>query len=121
MPATILVIDDSDPERGLIRKLLEAEGYSVIEAASGGEGLALFREKKPDLVLCDLMLPDRSGFETLHAIRAVNLSARMVAVSGTLSGVGDHEVMVKRLNLAGVVEKPFRPGQLLEVVRKALV
>jgi DNA-binding response OmpR family regulator len=92
----------------------------VIEAASGGEGLALFRERKPDLVLCDLMLPDRSGFETLRAIRAVNLSARIVAVSGTLFGVADHETMVHRLSLAGMVEKPFRARKLVEAVRKAL-
>ncbi len=117
---TILVIDDSEPERGIVRKLLELEGYAVCEAASGDEGLMLFRQKQPALVLCDLMLPGRSGFDIVRAIRAHNPEARIVAVSGTLFGIAEHETMVKRLGLAGVVEKPFRPAKLLEIVRQAL-
>ena len=117
---TILVIDDSEPERGVVRKLLELEGYAVCAAASGDEGLAQFRERQPALVLCDLMLPGRSGFDTVRAIRAHNPDACIVAVSGTLFGVAEHETMIKRLGLAGVVEKPFRPAKLLEIVLRAL-
>jgi len=120
MTATLLLIDDSDTERALTRKLLEAEGYTVIEASGGEEGLTLFRQKRPDLVLCDLMMPGRSGFDTVRALREVNPEARIVAVSGTLFGVADHETMEKRLGLAGVVEKPFRKGKLLDVIDRAL-
>lgn len=120
MAVTILLIDDNAPERVLTRKLLELEGYAVAEAADGEEGLAAFRTTHPALVLCDLMMPGRSGFDIVRAIRTVNPEARIVAVSGTLFGVADHEVMVKRLGLAGVLEKPFRPAQLLKAVQDAL-
>jgi CheY-like chemotaxis protein len=66
------------------------------------------------------MMPGRSGFDIVRALRAVNPDARIVAVSGTLFGVADHETMVKRLGLAGVLEKPFRPAQLLRAVQDAL-
>lgn len=120
MADTILLIDDSPTERALTRKLLEGAGYIVVEAEEGEEGLALFREKRPALVLCDLMMPGRSGFDTVQSLRAINPDARVVAVSGTLYGIADHETMEKRLGLAGVVEKPFRPAKLLDVVERAL-
>lgn len=115
----ILLIDDSEPERALTRKILEAEGYEVREAADGGEGLALFLELRPALVLCDLMMPT-SGFDTVREIRRRAPDARIVAISGTMFGAADHEMLMANLGLAGVIEKPFRPAQLVDIVRRAL-
>jgi len=116
----ILVIDDNDQERALIRKMLEADGHEVREAAGGVEGVALAAERWPDLVLCDLLMPDKDGFETMREIRAHNRAIKIVAMSGVLFGIADHETMRERLGLAGVLEKPFRHSQLLDVVRQAL-
>jgi len=116
----ILVIDDNDQERALIRKMLEADGHEVREAAGGVEGVALAMEQWPDLVLCDLLMPDKDGFETMREIHAHNRAIKIVAMSGVLFGIADHATMAERLGLAGVLEKPFRHAQLLDVVRQAL-
>jgi CheY-like chemotaxis protein len=116
----ILLIDDNETERALTRKILEGGGYAVREAADGAEGLAIFRETKPDLVLCDLMMPGKNGFDTVRELRALAPTARIVAISGVLFGVADHDTMKEALGLAGVVEKPFRPARLLQAVRDAL-
>lgn len=120
MVATILLIDDSEPERALTRKMLEAEGYAVREAAGGGEGVALFGALRPALVICDLMMPDKSGFETVQEIQKLDPEARIVAISGVLFGFADHPTMKRNLGLAALVEKPFRQTQLLDAVRDAL-
>lgn len=116
----ILLIDDNEAERGVTRKILEQAGYSVREAEGGAAGLALYREKKPALVLCDLMMPERSGFDVVRDILALDPEARIIAISGVLFGFGDHETMKEMLHLAGVIEKPYRPARLLQLVRDAL-
>lgn len=120
MGTTILLIDDSEPERALIRKMLEAEGYTVSEAEGGGAGVARFRTQRPDLVICDLMMPDKSGFETVQEIQKLDPAVKVVAVSGVLFGFADHATMTQNLGLTAIVEKPFRHAQLLEAVRRAL-
>lgn len=116
----ILLIDDNEAERGITRKILEQAGYTVREAVDGKTGLALFREKPPQLVLCDLMMPERSGFDVVRDLKALAPDARIIAISGVLFGFGDHETMKESLGLVGVVEKPFRPARLLQAVRDAL-
>jgi CheY-like chemotaxis protein len=116
----ILLIDDNDAERGVTRTILEQAGYSVREAVDGASGLALFRDKPPALVLCDLMMPGRSGFEVVRELKELAPDARIIAISGVLFGFADHDTMKASLGLAGVVEKPFRPARLLQAVREAL-
>ena len=67
--ARILVVDDDPKIRTVVRRGLAYEGYRVVEAGSGEEGLEKAREHLPDLVVLDIMLPGRSGFEVLEAIR----------------------------------------------------
>jgi CheY-like chemotaxis protein len=62
----ILVIDDSAEFRNLLREALTREGYDVVEAADGQEGLRLFDECRPDLVLLDIIMPEKDGIETLR-------------------------------------------------------
>jgi DNA-binding NtrC family response regulator len=120
MTATILLIDDNAAERALTRKMLEAEGYAVSEAGGGGEGLALFRTLNPALVICDLLMPDKSGFETVQEIQKLDPAVKVVAISGVLFGFADHATMKQNLGLAAIIEKPFRHTQLLDAVRGAL-
>ncbi|HTY68954.1 MAG TPA: response regulator [Alphaproteobacteria bacterium] len=116
----ILVIDDNAQERALIRKMLEGDGHEVREAASGDEGLDLAQALRPELIICDLMMPQKDGFETVRDLHARVPGARIVAVSGVLFGTADHATMVERLGLVAVIEKPFRQMQLLDVVCGAL-
>jgi len=68
--ATILVVDDTEVNRRLLSDVLGAKGYSMLTASSGAEALALIREKRPDLVLLDVVMPGLSGYEVCRSIRA---------------------------------------------------
>lgn len=116
----ILLIDDSDHERALIRKMLESGGHEVREAADGDQGLALFRESSPDLVLCDLMMPIKDGFATVADIQQTNPAAKIVAMSGVWYGKSDHDAMARSLGLVAVIEKPFERTQLLKLIADTL-
>ncbi len=115
----ILVIEDNHTERALVRKMLEAEGFRVIEAADGDEGIDRFKAGRPDLVICDLMMPKKNGFETIQEIRALSPDTPVVAISGFLFGV-DQAAMRENLGVAALVEKPFRKAHLMEVVRQVM-
>jgi CheY-like chemotaxis protein len=113
---TILVIENEDFIRENILELLSAEGFSALGASDGLEGLTLYRLHRPDLILCDVLMPDFSGYDVLHAVRTqsdvpqvpfVFLSAESYRQDpGQRSGFGaDH-----------YLAKPFSIHQLLCVV-----
>lgn len=116
----ILVIDDSDQQRAMVREMLEAGGYAVREAAGGEDGITLAVDLRPALIICDLMMPQKDGFETVREILRRVPDARIIAMSGVLFGAADHATMAARLGVAAVIEKPFRQTQLLDVVREAI-
>lgn len=113
----ILVIEDNESERTLLRKMLESEGFTVCEAGDGEAGLAQFEAQRPTLVICDLMMPVKNGFETIPAIRDRAPDMPIIAISGFLFGV-DQAAMRENLGVAALVEKPFRKAHLLDVVRQ---
>jgi two-component system response regulator (stage 0 sporulation protein F) len=116
----ILVIDDNDAERKTIRKVLEGDGHEVREAEDGFVGVALFDQLRPELVICDLKMPGKDGWETMREIRARDPQARLVAISGFLFGYADYAVRVQGLGIAAAVEKPFGAAYLKRVVRDVL-
>jgi len=116
----ILLIDDSDNERGIIRKMLESGGHQVHEAANGDEGLIHFRSQAPALVLCDLMMPMKDGFDTIAEMQALMPDAKIIAMSGVWYGQADHAAMAKQLGLVAVIEKPFNRDELLDLVEDTL-
>lgn len=70
--ATILVVEDYDDVRGMLKVLLESEEFRVLEAATGSEALDVMRDQRPDVILMDLALPGFDGFETIRRIRAID-------------------------------------------------
>jgi CheY-like chemotaxis protein len=120
MAVMILVIDDSDQQRAMVREMLEADGYDVREAADGEDGITLAVNLRPALIICDLMMPQKDGFETVREILRRVPDAKIIAMSGVLFGAADHATMAERLGVAAVIEKPFRQTQLLDVVEDAL-
>ena len=116
----ILLIDDNDNERAIIRKMLESGGHEVREATGGDDGLVQFGALAPALVLCDLMMPLKDGFATIDDIKGLNPAARIIAMSGVWYGPADHDQMAKSLGLKAVIEKPFSLTQLLDLVSRTL-
>ncbi len=114
----VLVIDDEPPIRKLLRMGLSAHGYEILEAPNGRLSLELLEEKKPDLVILDLGLPDMQGLELLRLIRARNEGVPIVV----LSSRGDEASKVQALDLGAddYVTKPFGMDELLARMRAAL-
>jgi two-component system, OmpR family, KDP operon response regulator KdpE len=117
-PPKVLVIDDEPPIRKLLRMGLSAHGYEILEAPSGRVSLELLEQKKPDLVILDLGLPDIQGLDLLRIIRSRNESVPIVV----LSSRGDEAGKVEALDLGAddYVTKPFGMDELLARMRAAL-
>jgi CheY-like chemotaxis protein len=118
--ATILLVEDNIANRVLAAKLLGAAGHEVIEAENGEDGLALARQRHPDLILMDLALPKLDGWETLRLLRAdpETATSRVVAVTAHAM-VGDRERALE----AGFDEymtKPIDANTFAETVGRQL-
>ena len=90
----ILLIDDSASVREVLRLALESEGYSVLEAADGREGVRLYREHRPAVVLLDIIMPEKDGIETVREVLATDGAAGYPLEELLLSLKNDHNVKV---------------------------
>ncbi len=118
MAYTVLVVDDEEGIRESLGDILEDEGYEVITAETGYEGLKLIEEESPDLVFLDIWLPDRDGIEILEEIRTRNTSLPVVMISG----YGTIELAVKatRMGAYDFLEKPLSLERVLLTTQRAL-
>ena len=116
----ILVCDNEDVLRDLVRASLGGNGYNLVEARDGDEALALARDTKPDLVLLDMMMPGRSGLDVLAELRAdPELAETPVVMLTARTQAADREAAAE----AGAdrfLTKPFSPLQLAALVEEML-
>jgi CheY-like chemotaxis protein len=120
--AVILVIDDDEQIRRMIKWLLEKEGHQVVETRDGREGIALCRHLPVDLVITDILMPDKDGLDVLVEIRAECPDAKIVAMSGggtVMSSAGCLHLAAD-LGANEVLAKPIAKKRFLEVVNKLL-
>ncbi len=117
----ILVVEDDQFYSSIFERKLKSEGYTVSVAADGERALASMREKKPDLVLLDMVMPVKDGFETLKEIRADdNLKDIKVIVLSNLGQDTDVEA-TKKLNVIDrIIKANMSLEQMIETVRSAL-
>ena len=119
--ARILLIDDDPDVRSTLADVLRERGYEVIVASDGEQGLVAFRHHAPDLVITDLVMPNKDGIETIVEIRRQQPRARIIAISG-----GGRQSLERLLDAAkeiGATEtlaKPFSTARLVSVVRRCL-
>lgn len=103
--ATILLVEDTPANLALASKLLSAAGHQVLVAATGTEGVVSAQERRPDLVLMDLGLPDMDGWQALEQIRAVHADLKVIAFTAHAM-VGDRERAL-RSGFDGYLSKPI--------------
>ena len=108
----ILVIDDNAAIRELLRLVLEEEGYEVIEAADGAEGLQRYQEAPTALVITDLQMPGMDGLELMMALRRMVLTPALMAISGDLNALTQAQGLTPH-----TFAKPLPLEQVLEAVR----
>jgi two-component system nitrogen regulation response regulator NtrX len=118
MKSRILVIDDEAEIRRSVRMILEYEGYDVLEAASGPDGVALAERESPDLVFLDIKMPGMDGLEALQRIRAANETLPVVIISG--HGTVSTAVEATKLGAFDFIEKPLASERVLVTIRNAL-
>jgi CheY-like chemotaxis protein len=113
----VLIVDDNDRNRRLAGVVLRADGLRTVEAASGGEGIALAAEHLPDVILLDLELPDMHGTDVARELRNAARTARLPIVALSARRDLDEGDRLAALGFDGYLEKPIDVGEFPDQVR----
>jgi two-component system cell cycle response regulator DivK len=113
----ILVVEDHEENRRLLRDLLTSFGYELIEAVTGEEGLVSAETHRPDLILMDIQLPGLDGYETTRRIKANPALRRIPVIAVTSYALSGDDVKALEAGCDAYVTKPFDPAELLEKIR----
>ena len=116
-PRSILIIDDDEQTRVLLRRVLEEAGYLVSEAPNGQEGLRQFRQTPTALVITDLLMPDMDGLEVTMALHRESPTLKIIAITGG-SGKRDFLEVAKHLGAHRTMKKPISIVELLQTVQQ---
>jgi two-component system cell cycle response regulator DivK len=116
----ILIVDDNDDNRRILRDLLTHAGMEVIEALSGEDAVASARTERPDLVLMDIQLPGIDGYEATRRIKAEPTLSQLPVIAVTSYALSGDEAKARAAGCDGYVAKPFSPRALLATVKQYL-
>lgn len=117
----ILVIDDEQPLRRVLRIILERAGHTVLEAPDGREGMALFRQAPTDVVVTDIFMPEKDGMQILMDLKRVATKPKIIAISGgDPRGLLDLKPAASFLGADRVLSKPFDAQTFLLTVEEVL-
>ena len=110
----ILVIDDEDQIRAMLREALELSGHEVLEARDGKEGIRVYQKQPADLVITDILMPEKEGLECILELRRIDPAVRVIAISG---GLRSHTMDVLRVARGfGACRTFWKPFDLAKVV-----
>ena len=119
--ATILIVDDDQDCRTVLRWALKSQGHEVTEARDGEEALQRITSEKPELVLLDVLMPKKDGIETLQVLQTSKPAIPVIAMSG--GGQLRSEFLLRMMGQFGAIEylaKPFSPADLAAAVSRQL-
>ena len=120
MSKRILIVEDQEDNRAILRDLLSRAGYALIEAADGEEGVKLAQREQPDLILMDIQLPVIDGYEATRRIKGVPELKSIPIIAVTSYALSGDEARARAAGCDGYVTKPFSPRELLAKVRTYL-
>jgi CheY-like chemotaxis protein len=114
----ILIIDDSNLARASVKRILEPEGYEILAATGGEEGMKMFAKNRPDLILVDLMMPGVSGMDVLEQLKAAGSTTPVIVITADMQeGVNEK---CFELGAYAVINKPLLFETLAVKVKEAL-
>ena len=118
MNKVILVIEDQEDSRRIMRDLLTSAGYEVIEAVTGEEGVVAAETHRPELILMDIQLPDIDGYETTRRIKAKPALSLIPIIAVTSYALSGDDIKAFDAGCDAYVSKPFSPRALLTKIRE---
>jgi len=120
--ARILIIDDEEMFRQMLRQMLEKAGYEVSEAANGEAGITMFREQPADLVITDIFMPEKEGISTIREMKQDFPGLKIIAVTGGGNRRRGFEYLqfADRVGADRTLSKPFERQQLLAAIESLL-
>ncbi|HWG91227.1 MAG TPA: response regulator [Candidatus Thermoplasmatota archaeon] len=120
MSNKIMLVDDSAYMRGVLKNILRGAGYTAfVEASNGADAVGTYQKEKPDLVLMDIVMPQKNGIEALRDIKEIDAEARVVMVTAIGQEVIRNEAA--EAGAEGFIVKPFEAGQVRETVERVLL
>ncbi len=118
---TIAVIDDDRLVRATLKAILEDAGYQVLLAGNAGEAARSIESPDVELIITDIVMPDRNGLDTIRDIRRRRPDVKIIAISGAIPANGESLVaMLGSLGADRVLRKPFKPEQIIGAVEELL-
>jgi two-component system cell cycle response regulator DivK len=120
MSKKILVVEDAEDNRQILRDLFSMAGYDMIEAQDGAEGVAKATEHKPDLILMDIQMPVMDGYEATRRIKADPTLRTIPVIAVTSYALSGDEDKARSAGCDGYIAKPFSPRLMLAKVREII-
>ena len=116
----VLIVDDNDELRELLAFAFRRGGFDVATARDGAEGVRIAFEKRPDLVITDIVMPVQDGLGLIAEVLERDPAAKIIAISGGGAPHGCHLTAARALGVNEVFRKPFLPGEILIAARRLL-
>ena len=120
MRQRVLIVEDHEDNRAILRDLLTNAGYDLIEATNGEEGVALAESMRPDLIIMDVQLPVIDGYEATRRIKSNAELKAIPVIAVTSYALSGEEARAEAVGCDAYVAKPFSPRQILAKIRKYL-
>jgi two-component system cell cycle response regulator DivK len=118
MSKVILVIEDQEDNRRIMRDLLTSANYRIIEAVTGEEGVRSAETNRPDLILMDIQLPDFDGYEATRRIKAIPALSSTPIIAVTSYALSGDDIKAFEAGCDAYVSKPFSPRALLKKIQE---
>ena len=113
MSKRILIVEDQDDNRRILRDVLSTVGYDLIEAFNGEDGVRLAQSERPDLILMDIQLPKMDGYEATKQIKSIAELNTIPIIAVTSYALSGDEAKARAAGCDGYIAKPFSPRELL--------
>ena len=115
---TVLYVEDNEFNRKIVRQLLVSTSYRLVEANDGEQGVAAAIDKKPDVILMDVQLPNLSGLDATRQLRQEPATAEIPIIIVTSFAMSGDDVKAKEAGASAYLAKPYSPRELLALIRK---
>ncbi|MCW8901870.1 MAG: response regulator [Gammaproteobacteria bacterium] len=118
-PKHILVVDDDDMLRSYVKELLKVNNFIVSEAADGKEGLKVFRDNTPDLVITDIIMPEMEGISFIRKLREFSAETPIIAMTGNVHGHMDEYLEISsQIGANEILRKPIKSQEFLDAINR---